>query len=108
MAEPTQLGRHIEFINERERELFAESMLGEEATNFVNSTTGQYLHGRAKAIFNKCVDEMFEIDPYTPEGKKAHAKLKQEAWCAEHFIKWCVDVIQNGNEAATQLSTYRD
>ena len=107
-ADPTQLGKHIEFINERERELFAETVLGQEATDFLNSTTGRYLHGRAKATYDKCVDDMFEIDPYTPEGKKAHVRIKQEAWCAEHFMKWCVEVISNGMESATQLENYRD
>ena len=106
-ADPTQLS-HIEFVNEAEREYFAQAMVGEDILSFLNTTTGLYLHGRAKQVFNECIKEMFEIDPYTPEGKKAHTRLKRDAWCAEHFMKWCVDAISRGNEAASQLEVNRD
>ncbi len=106
-ADPTQLS-HIEFVNETEREYFAQAMVGEEVLSFLNTTTGMYLHGRAKQVFDERLKEMFDIDPYTPEGKKAHTRLRRDAWCAEHFMKWCVDAIEDGKTAATQLETYRD
>jgi len=106
-ADPTQLS-HIEFVNETEREYFAQAMVGEEVAGFLNATTGRYLHGRARQVFNECIKEMFDIDPYTPEGKKAHTRLKRDAWCAENFMKWCADAIIEGRQAATQLETYRD
>ena len=107
MADPTQLG-HIEFINDQERQYYAEAMVGEEVLSFLNSTIGMYLHGRAKQIYQESIKEMFEIDPYSPEGKKAHARIKQEAWCAQQFMKWCTDAIIEGQQAAVQLENYRD
>lgn len=108
MADPTQLGEHIEFVNEQERQYFAEAMVGEDVTSFLNSTVGMYLHGRAKQVYQESVREMFNIDPYTPEGKKAHTRIKREAWCAENFMKWCADAIIEGRQAAVQLENYRD
>ncbi len=106
-ADPTQLG-HIEFVNEQEKEYFAEAMVGEEVLDFLNSTTGRYLHGRAKRVFQESVKKMFELDPYTAQGKIAHERIKREAWCAEQFMKWCADAIHAGRDAATQLNSYRD
>jgi len=108
MADPTQLGSHIEFINEQERQYFAEAMVGEEVNSFLNSTTGMFLHGRAKQVRQKCIEEMFDLDPYTPEGKKEHARIKREAWCAEHFIQWCSEAIIEGRQAAILLENYRE
>lgn len=108
-AEPTQLkiGR-VEFINDQEKQYFAEAMVGEDVQSFLNSTAGIFLHGRAKQVFNKCQKEMFENDPYTPEGKKAYERIKRDAWCAEHFLKWCAEAIMDGRNAATQIESYRD
>ena len=106
-ADPTQLSG-IRFINDQERQYFAEAMVGEEVTSFLNSTSGQYLHGRAKKVYNQCVQDMFEINPYTAEGKKEHDRIKRDAWCALHFMEWCSDAIIEGKQAAVQLETYRD
>lgn len=102
MADPTQL-EHIEFTSDREREWFIEAMLGEEVQNFLNSSTGRYLHGRAKGVYSECVMKMFELDPYTPEGKRERENLKQQATCADNFMKWCVDAIQNGRGAESLI-----
>lgn len=107
-ADPTQLGQHIEFVNAEEQALFAEAMLGEEVVEFLNSNTGRYLHGRAKNIFDESLRKLYDIDPYSPEGKKEHSRLKMEAACAERFMMWCADVIQNGRTAGVQLENYRN
>lgn len=104
MADPTQL----EFINEQEREYFAEAVLGEDARQFLQSSVGRYLHGCARQEYDRCRDKMFDTDPYTPEGKREWARLKQDAAAAAHFLRWCVDVIQRGDQAATMLETYRE
>jgi len=106
-ADPTQLG-HIDFINEQERQYFAEAMVGEEVNSFLNSTTGMYLHGRAKKVYNESVQKMFDNNPYTAEGKQEYERLKRDAWCALHFMEWCADAIIEGQQAAVQLENYRD
>jgi DNA polymerase elongation subunit (family B) len=98
MADPTQL-ENIDFVSEQERDWFIEAVLGEEVQNFLNSSTGRYLHGRAKGDYDECVRKMFKLDPYTAEGKKEHARLKEKASHAENFVKWIADVIQNGRTA---------
>ena len=106
-ADPTQL-EHIEFINDQEREYFAKAMVGEEVLSFLNSTTGMYLHGRAKQVFQKCITEMFELNPYTAKGKIEHERIQRKAWCAEQFMKWCGEAIFNGQQADKLLRNFRD
>lgn len=107
MATPT-LPSDIEFVNEQEREYFAEAVIGEEVRQFLVSDVGRYLHGRAKQEYDRCRDEMFDLDPYTPEGKAKYLNLKADAAAAAHFMRWCVDAISRGDQAATMLETYRE
>lgn len=105
MADPTQL----EFINEAERQFFAEAVLGEEVRQFLTSSVGRLLHGRAKAEYDECRDKMFDlVDPYTPEGKREFMKLKANAWAAQHFLQWCAETVVQGNEAEVMLNNSRD
>lgn len=107
MASPT-LPSEIEFVNEQEREYFAEAVLGEEARQFLQSTVGRYLHGCAKQEYDRCRDEMFDCDPYTPEGKREWTKLKRNAAASQHFMRWCVEAITRGDQAAAMLEGYRE
>ena len=107
MANPT-LPSDIEFVNEQERQYFAEAVIGEEVRQFLTSDTGRYLHGRAKQEYDRCRDEMFDTDPYTPEGKQKFLQLRRDAAAAAHFMRWCVEVIQIGDQAAVMLEGYRD
>jgi hypothetical protein len=107
MADPTQQ-MPIEFINEQEREFFAEAVMGEETREFLQSSMGRYLHGCAKQEYDQCRDKLFETDPYTPEGRQTYLRLKQDAAAALHFMTWCADAINRGNQAATMLDNYRE
>ena len=104
MADPTPLP-NVEFVNEQERAYFAEAVLGEETRQ---SDIGRYLHGRAKAEYDRCRDLMFDLDPYTAEGKQEFLKLKRDAASAAHFMRWCIDAITMGDQAATMLENYRE
>lgn len=101
-ADPTQLG-DIRFVNRQEQEYFAEAVVGEDVRQFLTSQAGQFLHGCAKAEYDRCRDEMFLLDPYTQEGKKMYQQLKADAWAASHFMQWCAEAMQNGDNAATML-----
>ena len=105
MADPTQL----EFISEAEQRYFAEAVIGEEVRQFLVSSVGTYLRGRAEGEYNRCRDEMFEIeDVYTQEGKKEFLKLKAQAWAASHFTLWCVEAMRHGDEAEVLLNDSRE
>lgn len=99
---------HLSFVDEQEKQYFAEAVVGQEMLDFLNSTTGQFLHGCAKQVKQECVAKMFELDPYSAKGKKEHERIKREAWCAQHFMKWCAEAIQTGRDAETLLNDYRD
>lgn len=106
-ADPTQL-QDIRFINDQERTYFAEAVIGEEIRSFLVSEAGRYLHGCAKQEFERCRAEMFDFDPYTPEGKKRYESLKAAAWAAQHFMQWCVEAMQAGDNAGTMLEQMQE
>ena len=106
-ADPTQL-QDIRFINDQERLYFAEAVIGEEVRAFLVSEVGRYLHGCAKSEYDRCRDEMFDNNPYTPEGKRKHEQLKADAWAAQHFMQWCVEAMQNGDNAGKMLEQMRE
>lgn len=103
-ADPTQL----KFINESERQYFAEAVIGEEVRQFLVSSTGRFLHGCAKAEYDRCRDRIFDIDVYTQEGKQEYMKLKADAWAAAHFMQWCAEAMHNGDTAAVMLEQSGD
>jgi hypothetical protein len=106
-ANPTEL-QGIKFINEKEQTYFAEAVIGEEVRAFLVSDVGRYLHGCAKQEFERCRGEMFDFDPYTPEGKKRYEALKADAWAALHFMKWCTEAIQTGDNAETMMKQMQE
>ena len=103
-ADPTQL----KFVNEAERQYFAEAVLGQEVEQFLVSDVGRFLRGCAKAEYDACRDKLFELDLYTEAGKKEHDKLKREAWGAAHFTQWCAEAILRGQEGETLLNESRE
>jgi hypothetical protein len=103
-ADPTQL----KFVNEAERQYFAEAVIGEEVRQFLVSTVGRFLHGCAKAEYDRCRDRTFDIDVYTQEGKKEYMNLKADAWAAAHFMQWCAEAIHTGDTAAVMLEQSGD
>ena len=107
MATPT-LPSDIQFVDEQEREYFAEAVLGQSMVEFLTSDVGRYLHGCAKQEYDRCRDEMFDLDPYTPEGKAQFLKLKADAVAAAHFMRWCAEAISRGQQAEFMLANYRE
>lgn len=103
-TDPTeQYGSHIEFTSQQEREFFAQAMVGIEVREFLTGETGRLLHGHATQKITECTERIFEIDPYTPEGKREYEKIKFEKMCADMFMRWCAEAIIEGNNAESQL-----
>ena len=98
----------VHFINEQEREYFAEAHLGEQVRSFLVSPTGRYLHGRAKQVVADGKDQLALLDPTTEEGVVSWKTIKQDMSNAESFMAWCADAIVNGDNAANQLEEYRN
>lgn len=97
----------VEFIDQREKLLFANAQLGEQARDFLTSPVGRYLHGRAKELADQAREEALDIHPWTPFTRRKLAKAREKAAHASHFIKWCADIIIEGDQALTQLEEYR-
>ena len=97
----------IEFIDERERELFAETQLAESFRVFLASEVGSYLHGCAKQEVEICKEELLALvvpGALTPEQiQQQIGPIQVRAWCATNLLKWCDDVFQAGETAAGEL-----
>ena len=97
----------IDFIDETERQYFAEAQVGQEVLDFLSSPTGRLLHGRAKQEVEQAKRDLLEIDPTTRRGFRKFKQIQAKAQNARRFSQWCADAIQTGNAAVTQLEFYR-
>lgn len=105
MAEP-------EFIDTKERELFARASLSQNVRDFLESDTGRYLHGRARAEIERCQVEALRCDPgwgwfRWSAGRRKLLQLRHEAGVAQKFVLWCAEAIVDGENAYTELKEYR-
>lgn len=101
----------IDFIDEKERELFATARLGEDAREFLRAhPVGRYLHHRAKQQIQQAEIDALEVDPDGWSWLRGRTKLRQirqRAAVARAFINWIADAIVDGDDAARQLDEYR-
>lgn len=104
-------GREIEFIDEKERELFARFELGEQVREFLQSSVGRYVHGRAKQQLEQAREDALAVEVDGWRGwliaKRRLRRIRQQAEVARSFMKWMADAIVDGNQAATELAEYR-
>ncbi len=109
MADPTRPDlRDVQFISDEEEKYFRTATIGVEAASFLQSDTGRHLWEKARIEYDKATDDLFKLDPYSAEGKRAFAEIKSRAWAAEHFMQWCVESIQDGKNAEAQLRHLRE
>ena len=106
MSESAGLYGNLDFVNQAEREYFEEARLGVEASNFCHSELGRYLHGRAKMEMDEARDGILQLNPFDPKDQIEMAKLQAQAACGEAFMRWIVDLVNNGLLAEQQLSEY--
>lgn len=102
----------IEFIDAKERELFARASLAQDVRDFLESNTGRYLHGRARAELERCQVEALECDPgfgvfRWGRGRRKLLALRQDAAVARRFIQWCAEALMDGDVAYQELKEHR-
>jgi hypothetical protein len=101
----------IEFVDEKERELFGAAVLAEDVRAFLRShPVGRYLHHRAKLEIEQAQVDALKIDPDSwPlfRGRNKLREIRQRAAVARAFINWLSEAILDGDQAATQLEEYR-
>jgi hypothetical protein len=94
----------IEFIDETERQAFARARLGSDVVDFLHSSSGRYLHGRAKLQIEQAREDALNCNPYTPWGRRKWKKIQHDAAVARAFVQWCADAIVDGNHAEQELN----
>ena len=102
----------VEFVDEKERELFGEAILAEDVRTFLRShPVGKYLHHRAKLEIRQAETDALAVDPDGWSWLRSRTKLRkirQRADVARSFMAWLSEAIINGDHAATQLEEYRN
>jgi hypothetical protein len=98
---------NVTFVDQKERLYFAQAKLGIDVYDFLNGTTGRYLHGCAKQEVEAYRDALEECNPHSLFGRRKIARLQKKAEAARMFMRWCSDAIQEGNSASHELENYR-
>jgi hypothetical protein len=103
--------QEIEFIDDKERELFAVATLGEDAREFLRShPVGRYLHHRAKQMIQQAEIDALAVDtdawPHF-RGRNKLRQIRERAAVARAFINWLAEAILEGDAASQELEEYR-
>ena len=102
----------MEFADERERELYATAVLGEDVRKFLTGDpVGQYLHHRAKQTLEQARHDSLAVDPDGFGGwfraRRRLRAIRAQAEAARTLIQWFADAITDGDRAAIELKDYR-
>lgn len=102
-AEDVELIHKIQFIDEREKSLFATGQLGIQVENFLRSPVGRYLHARAIQEVRECETAALDCNPFSLLGRRKLKRLQLRAGPARNFMKWCADAIVEGRHAEKEI-----
>ena len=97
----------VDFVDEKEKELFARASIGTKTREFLESEVGRYLQGRAQQEIEQAQVDALECNPCTWWGRRKLLKLQNNAGVARNFLRWVVEAIQDGEVAFQELSEYR-
>jgi hypothetical protein len=103
----TEKFEDIQFVDERERELFARAQLGEQTRTFLQSPIGRYLHGRCRGEVEQCQEEVLLLDPWTWLGRRKLKKVQKRYEVASCFMRFLTDALVDGDLAYDELSKHR-
>lgn len=98
--------QQIDFVDDRERTLFARAQLGYQVRAFLVAPAGRYLHGRAKQELEDVKNELIELGCpgfFSWYKRRKWRELHFRAEVARNFIKWCADALTEGIQAENQL-----
>ena len=103
----------IDFADERERELFATVMLGDDVREFLQATpVGKYLHHRAKITIQQAEVDALKVNPDGLRGwlyaRRKLREIRARADAARMLIGWFGDALADANNAEVALKEYRN
>ena len=99
---------NVEFVDEKERELFARARLSESVLDFLRSDVGRYLHGRAKLELEEAKDQLLDCNPFSFWGRRKMRKIQMRAEVARSFMRYVSDAITDGEIAYQELKERED
>lgn len=99
-----------QFLNDEERELFAQAKLGDEAVAFLDSDLGRLLRGFALQRRADARDALVapEADPDTPEGRAKIREARFQAAVADQFLTFVQEAVATGEVAFQALKQMRE
>ena len=98
----------IEFVDEKERELFARARLGESVHAFLRSDAGRYIHGRCRLELEDIKEQLLDCNLWTFLGRRRAKKLQEDAAVARKVMRFCADAIMDGEVAYQELTQYQN
>lgn len=94
-----------DFLDDEEKILFAEAMLGEEAIRFLDSDLGRVLRGYAEQEREAAKEELLR----TPSWRKRKIdRLQQRAAVADQFLAFIREALMRGEVAHGNLKQMRN
>jgi hypothetical protein len=104
--------QEIDFVDEREHELYVVARLGEDVREFLRAhPVGKYIHERTKIMVKQAEVDALEVDPDGWSWFRARNKLRQirhRADVARGMINLLAEAILEGDIAAEELESYRE
>lgn len=95
----------IEQMDNDERTLYAQALLGQDADDFFSSDLGRYIIGMALQDEKAASSELREVDP-TDAAKVSNLQIKANTPALA--IQWLANAIEEGREALSQLEQMND
>ena len=98
------------FLNDEERELFAQADLGEQAVSFLDSELGRFMRGCAIQRRREAQEALLtpEADPETSEGRQRIRTCRFNAAVADQFLEFIREAVTTGEVAYQSLKQMRD
>lgn len=82
------------------RTLYAESILGRDAAEFLGTELGQYMVGCARQEYQDAVEKLKTVGWWR---RRRIMDLQNQAWRAESFLGWMRDLVIRGKAAEVAL-----
>lgn len=85
--------------------LWAEAVLGQEASEFLSTEIGRYIVGRAEQDKADAMDKLARVSPWR---RNRIRQLQNEIWRAESVVSWVAELVTAGKQAEGVLEEERE
>jgi len=99
-----------QFLDDEERNLFAQAKLGEDAVRFLDSDLGRVLRGYAMQRCAEAKEALISnaADPETDQGRQIIRDARFQAAVAGQFLEFVQEALTTGEVAYESLRQRRD